>query len=458
MNGEYTTVFAKLTVLLSDGDGLRSALQWKGASSTKPCFRHWNIVKPGSTLDKHHHGGTYVPSHCSDPSRFRVLGEADLHTLIDVVAEAKQQWCRGEMTKSQCTDTQRCLGFTASSDGLLADPQLRSLVNFMDVLRYDWAHTFLANSMLGNDLWALIEVAEEHNLFSQKDIEQFLQESWVSPCSDNRVKGVVTWPKLSVIFSDCGGAKANEDAKTIKAGMSELLGLYRVLMHFLATRVSSGGPLDTHVHLFQLVGKAVDLLLAVKHRCLAPREAGRKLELVLQQHMELLHNLGEARLRPKLHWAFDVAECLAKDDFLVDAFTLERLHLRVKDVANLRHNLQDYETSVMHAVTTRHLNQMTGAEAWASPCKFIGQECALPGSPNIMLAEKAKHYGETFSVGNFACRGCSSRVVVGGLVGSRVNVLGPPERLLELRIVAIQWRPKWWVVGWVCRLGGVPRA
>ena len=33
--------------------------------------------------------------------------------------------------------------------GLLADLQLRSLVSFMDVVRYDWAHTFLADSMVG---------------------------------------------------------------------------------------------------------------------------------------------------------------------------------------------------------------------------------------------------------------------------------------------------------------------
>ena len=58
------------------------------------------------------------------------------------------------------------MGFKATSDGLLADPQLRSMVNFMDVVRYDWAHTFLADSMLGRDFWCLIEAAEEHKVFT----------------------------------------------------------------------------------------------------------------------------------------------------------------------------------------------------------------------------------------------------------------------------------------------------
>ena len=51
VNGEHVTVFAKLAVLLSDRDGHRQALHWNGASSNKPCFRHWNVVKAGSLLD-----------------------------------------------------------------------------------------------------------------------------------------------------------------------------------------------------------------------------------------------------------------------------------------------------------------------------------------------------------------------------------------------------------------------
>jgi hypothetical protein len=38
-------LFARLTNLLSDGDGLRMAFDWKGASSLKPCFKHYNVFK-----------------------------------------------------------------------------------------------------------------------------------------------------------------------------------------------------------------------------------------------------------------------------------------------------------------------------------------------------------------------------------------------------------------------------
>ena len=37
-------LFARLHCLLSDGDGLRQCLDWKGSSGTRPCFRHVNCV------------------------------------------------------------------------------------------------------------------------------------------------------------------------------------------------------------------------------------------------------------------------------------------------------------------------------------------------------------------------------------------------------------------------------
>lgn len=38
-------LFAALTNFLADGDGLRSAYDWRGASSLKPCLVHHNVLK-----------------------------------------------------------------------------------------------------------------------------------------------------------------------------------------------------------------------------------------------------------------------------------------------------------------------------------------------------------------------------------------------------------------------------
>ena len=50
VRGSAVCIFARVVNILSDGDGLRMALDWRGASSLKPCFRHHNVLKKVSRL------------------------------------------------------------------------------------------------------------------------------------------------------------------------------------------------------------------------------------------------------------------------------------------------------------------------------------------------------------------------------------------------------------------------
>ena len=45
LNGVPVLFFAKLGTLLSDGDGHRTALDWRGAQCLKPCVKHFNVWK-----------------------------------------------------------------------------------------------------------------------------------------------------------------------------------------------------------------------------------------------------------------------------------------------------------------------------------------------------------------------------------------------------------------------------
>lgn len=42
---ETLLLFAKVSNLLSDGQGLAYALDWRGQGSMKPCFRHFNVIR-----------------------------------------------------------------------------------------------------------------------------------------------------------------------------------------------------------------------------------------------------------------------------------------------------------------------------------------------------------------------------------------------------------------------------
>ena len=103
------------------------------------------------------HSDKYVEIGCPCSSKFKTWSNAQLLEAVDVGINAMQQYADGRIRKSRLEEIQRNLGFRPTTLGLLADPTLRAHVDFMKVLRYDWAHTFLQEGVLGCDIWQLIE-------------------------------------------------------------------------------------------------------------------------------------------------------------------------------------------------------------------------------------------------------------------------------------------------------------
>ena len=121
--GNHCLLFAELRVLLSDGDGLRLALEWMGSSSTKPCFKHLNVFRKGSDLvsSKPH----YVTISCHDPAKFEPWREEEFREAIDLIIEARASHLRGALTKAKLETMEKTFGFRAASDGILASTTLR---------------------------------------------------------------------------------------------------------------------------------------------------------------------------------------------------------------------------------------------------------------------------------------------------------------------------------------------
>ena len=392
------TVYARTGCMLSDGDGLRLALQWMGASSLHACFRHWNVLKKDSGRAVHS-AGKYVETDCHDVSKFKAWANTDLAATIDVLVDAERQCVAGAISPTRLKDMQQQLGFRATEDGLLASPELRLCIDFMGTMRYDWAHTFLADGILGAEMWALVAAGERHSLFSQDTISQFLNEEWQLP----RYRRGGGRPKIADLF-DAYWQQHNENAETIKGPMSELLGVYGVMRHFTEARIPADPRISAELYNFQLVCKAIDILLSVKKRRVAVRDGGRQLQVLLAKHLEShVRTSGTRRVRPKTHWAFDIAECMQQDDILVDCFVTERLHLRAKAVAEHHDRLVDYERWVMAGITNSHMNSLQSSGV--ATLAFDGPLAPLPGAPDILIGDFCNYFGEFFCVGDFVFRG-----------------------------------------------------
>ena len=123
IRGEQRLLFARITNLLSDGDGLRMCWDWKGASSLKPCFKHYNVFKKGSDLARRKPG--YVEIGCSQVSQLREWTAADLYATADLLAAADAQVNAGSMTKKRYKELEMSTGLNLNRTGLLMSPILR---------------------------------------------------------------------------------------------------------------------------------------------------------------------------------------------------------------------------------------------------------------------------------------------------------------------------------------------
>ena len=231
---------------------------------------------------------------CHDASKFKSWRNSELAKAIDLCVSSQQEHAAGRMYRTHLEDFQRRLGLKATEEGLLADPELRRHIDWMGTLRYDWPHTFLSDGIVGAEMWALVAAGERHHILSQHDIYAFLNEDWHYPRQTKGKQKV-----LCRLFNE-HAQKANEDALAIKASMSDLLGLYGLLRHFVEARLPEDRRMAAEVYNFQLVCKAVDLLLAAKKRRVPVRAAGRQLHALLEQHLQRhVQTHGTSRVRPK---------------------------------------------------------------------------------------------------------------------------------------------------------------
>ena len=107
IGGSAHLLFAQVHTLLSDGDGVRQALEWLGAGALKMCFRHWNVFDKNSDLADRCPGSKYVESSSTDASSFRTWTNDDLQAAAGVVVAARRRHHDGHIPMARVEQIQR---------------------------------------------------------------------------------------------------------------------------------------------------------------------------------------------------------------------------------------------------------------------------------------------------------------------------------------------------------------
>jgi len=395
-DGSYHVLFARLRILLSDGDGIRAGFGWKGARGLKCCIRHTNVWALNS--DVAHRGEDQVEITCSNPASFRTATKDDLEEITDVLAEASRSHNAGRMTQQRYTNITQALGFNDVSGGVLQNARLREAFDVAEVITYGWMHTYLQDGILSKECWEIVEMCRQSG-FGAPELQAFVR-SFTFP-SWYRDKGRM----LHDAFSAHRFA-ANVEAAKLKSSASELLSLYSLLRHFRDVELADpAADLEPALASFDACCACVDVILQAKHGLLPMRDAARLLRERQQRHMEL-HAVahGVNLIAPKFHWQFDIAEQIHRDadfNYLVDEFIIERMHLRIKPTAEA-HDSTGFEAGVLAGVIATQRRDLENAQLGDT---LLGKTWRMPGAPGTILSKAMRVNGVSVEVGDVIAEG-----------------------------------------------------
>ena len=342
--GRQVMLYARLSNLLSDGDGHRQALDWKGASALKPCFKHPNVFKRGSGLAHRRPG--YVEISCSDPDECRSWTGAEVCAAMDLLILSKERVAAGTMTKSRFDELSKAHGLNANPRGLLADRLLRPWVDPVATCTYDWVHSMLQDGAFTKEAFLFVQACEPYGV-TFPSIEAFLKDgSWRFPYA-SRCKSI----QLHRIFDAYRNPASSADRGKLKCSASELLGLYSLLRHYFETRVVPCDAISAKRESFEASCRVLDLILDAKRCDVASSAAAYELKGAIRDMIRChIQAYGDQHILPKHHWMLDVPAQIERDGCVLDAFIIERIHLSVKSVANNVRNTSRFERSVLAGV------------------------------------------------------------------------------------------------------------
>jgi hypothetical protein len=403
VGGTPRIIHADLHGLLGDLDGLRAAYDWRGSSSLKPCVIHHNLLKKGSDLA--HRGANLVEVSCHDLAKLQAHTSQSLCADVNVLLAAQRRCDSGGMSKARLEEISKMSGINVNPSGLLADRQLQASVDFVQIFRVDWMHTYLQDGCFSFEGFAFLESIG----LRADQIKKALEDDWVFPkASSHKSKA------LSRIFDACRQGSSGDQEK-LKASASELVGVYGLLRHLAdmntalpssssassrasnssSSTSSSSSVANAKRESFLALCACIDCLMLTKRGRVKCSESPRVLADMVQRHFAAhLRAYGESLLKPKHHYTLHIPPQIAADGFLFDSFTCERLHLSVKKVAEAIRNTSTYEFSVLSAMIASQSHGSVQFDKLNPPVVEIN-DCG-----GCSLSTSLRCHGHSISVGD----------------------------------------------------------
>ena len=316
--------------------------------------------------------------------------------------DARERRGRGLLTATALKQFIKAAGFCVTKHGLLADPDLREVMNFLEIFKYDFMHTSFQDGYMSNAMYLIcesvlrIKYGNANDGAPLVDFMKSLQFSFARATDKCRLRSV---------FSEKLMPK-HRRRKCIVANASTQFSLYR-LLEFWANEAAVDYPaLLEHCAVYSAACRVTDVFRDCKYRRLDTASASNKLPPLISTWQDL-HKVkyGDRYWRPKFCWIWPIALDIALSPFEFDMWHIERQHRRVKPHAENVRNTTNWEGSVLMRVVDAQICALQFSvilDGLPADKRKVRAQCA--GIPAFM-GDHLRSNGAYFHVDDIVARG-----------------------------------------------------
>ena len=395
IQGQPLVLYASVEDIIADYDGIRIGWDWRGANSFRPAIRLANCFKKDSGL-AHRLRAVEITDHEQD--RFIERTNSDYEGDVDLIVAAGAECAERRLSVIRFEELRKVTGQNYNPLGFVADLELRRVMRPLSVLCQGWVHGVLADGILQTDMGAFLSRSTPEG-FGRRELQQLLETDLRFPKGMN-TKGQVLWR----IFSDARLGES-DDVSKVRGDASEMLGLFGLMRHFVELKFQGSEKLKLERESFDSCCRIVDIILQMKRGIIDPGStlAEKKLKDAMFKHVkDHKAAYGTEFMKPKIANNHTLPKQYRIRKRVPDEFPLERVHLRIKEHAELiKGNESVCSASVLSRVTTRQIAELnsgtllSGLRGKVFESKLNGEE--------VFVSDQLECAALRVSVGDIVC-------------------------------------------------------
>ena len=378
----FVRIYVSIGSILADGDAQRAVFSVKGASGKVPCILCKNVLSERTDSDYLVHLSE------ADPAKFDLSTSAEIWEKCDKLVRLAPP----ATTKTSHESLQLAYGVSYNVHSLMFDVGLRRFVRPAEMLCYDPMHILLSNGAVEVETSALLTCLKAEG-FKWEDLRGFAEADW-QICKAyggaRRMQATFAAPREKSFKSD----------GNFRAGASEMLVAFPIILHFLFVVVRPSNRLHAQLDSYLALGRVLELYRTGKQGV----DVSASLRGAIKRHAAL-HALayGYDLFKPKHHFLHHVAMSLERHHVIMDCFVGERRHGNIKQAATMVQNTRVFEKSVLVRVIDKQLDMIEQPSflydrlANPQPCVDLA---ALEGVPDAYIASRMTFRGQVVAAGD----------------------------------------------------------